>query len=164
MKTETILILLSLAALFLSAGCAQTNPPKACTEEARLCPDGTAVGRVGPNCEFAPCPNMTNCTCPQGYVQEGDVCTPACYYSTPKCLMPSILCNATQKTLEQACINSGGNITTKLCCKLITEFPDTCLIGACGCSPDNSHEINACNCGTGRCWDSSKSQCITLDN
>ncbi|MBW3019573.1 hypothetical protein KY329_05310 [Candidatus Woesearchaeota archaeon] len=28
----------------------------ACTEEAKLCPDGSAVGRTGPNCEFAPCP------------------------------------------------------------------------------------------------------------
>ncbi len=27
-----------------------------CTLEARICPDGTAVGRSGPNCEFAPCP------------------------------------------------------------------------------------------------------------
>ena len=30
--------------------------PVACTEEAKLCPDGSAVGRTGPNCEFAPCP------------------------------------------------------------------------------------------------------------
>ncbi len=29
---------------------------KACTEEAKLCPDGSAVGRTGPNCEFSPCP------------------------------------------------------------------------------------------------------------
>lgn len=29
---------------------------KACTMEAKLCPDGSAVGRTGPNCEFAPCP------------------------------------------------------------------------------------------------------------
>ena len=28
----------------------------ACTEEAKLCPDGSAVGRTGPNCEFAECP------------------------------------------------------------------------------------------------------------
>jgi len=27
-----------------------------CTMEAKLCPDGSAVGRTGPNCEFAPCP------------------------------------------------------------------------------------------------------------
>ena len=29
--------------------------PKACTAEAMICPDGTAVGRTGPNCEFTPC-------------------------------------------------------------------------------------------------------------
>jgi len=28
----------------------------ACTMEAKMCPDGSAVGRTGPNCEFAPCP------------------------------------------------------------------------------------------------------------
>lgn len=28
----------------------------ACTMDAKVCPDGSAVGRVGPNCEFAPCP------------------------------------------------------------------------------------------------------------
>ena len=30
----------------------------ACTQEAKLCPDGSAVGRTGPNCEFAQCPAM----------------------------------------------------------------------------------------------------------
>lgn len=28
----------------------------ACTLEAKVCPDGSSVGRVGPSCEFAPCP------------------------------------------------------------------------------------------------------------
>lgn len=28
----------------------------ACTMEAKICPDGTAVGRHGPNCDFDPCP------------------------------------------------------------------------------------------------------------
>lgn len=39
------------------------KPPKdggpkeqACTMEAKLCPDGSSVGRQGPNCEFSPCP------------------------------------------------------------------------------------------------------------
>lgn len=31
--------------------------PKACTQEAKLCPDGSYVGRTGSNCEFAACPN-----------------------------------------------------------------------------------------------------------
>jgi len=30
--------------------------PKACTQEAKVCPDGSAVSRTGPNCEFSPCP------------------------------------------------------------------------------------------------------------
>lgn len=28
----------------------------ACTMDAKICPDGSAVGRVGPNCNFAACP------------------------------------------------------------------------------------------------------------
>lgn len=28
-----------------------------CTQEAKLCPDGSYVGRTGPRCEFAECPN-----------------------------------------------------------------------------------------------------------
>ena len=31
----------------------------ACTMEAKICPDGSAVGRTGPTCEFAPCPIAT---------------------------------------------------------------------------------------------------------
>lgn len=37
----------------------QTNTKpsyKACTMEAKICPDGSGVGRTGPNCEFAECP------------------------------------------------------------------------------------------------------------
>ncbi len=30
--------------------------PVACTADAKLCPDGSYVGRSGPNCEFDPCP------------------------------------------------------------------------------------------------------------
>jgi hypothetical protein len=32
--------------------------PVACTMEALVCPDGSAVGRSGPKCEFAACPNQ----------------------------------------------------------------------------------------------------------
>ncbi len=30
--------------------------PVACTMDAKSCPDGSAVGRIPPRCEFAPCP------------------------------------------------------------------------------------------------------------
>lgn len=32
--------------------------PTACTQEAKQCPDGSYVGRTGPNCEFAECPEV----------------------------------------------------------------------------------------------------------
>lgn len=34
-----------------------TPEPVSCTLEAKQCPNGSYVGRTGPNCEFAPCPN-----------------------------------------------------------------------------------------------------------
>lgn len=35
-----------------------------CTMDAKICPDGTGVGRTGPNCEFAPCPGEPGSTPP----------------------------------------------------------------------------------------------------
>lgn len=37
---------------------APSGPPGGvvCTKDAKLCPDGSYVGRTGPSCEFAPCP------------------------------------------------------------------------------------------------------------
>ena len=31
-----------------------------CTQDTKLCPDGSYVGRTGPNCEFALCPGMSD--------------------------------------------------------------------------------------------------------
>lgn len=36
------------------------DSPRACTDEAKLCPDGSAVGRNGPNCEFTSCPRINS--------------------------------------------------------------------------------------------------------
>ncbi len=45
--------------LFLQKNVLPITPiEQACTMEAMLCPDGSAVGRSGPNCEFAPCPEV----------------------------------------------------------------------------------------------------------
>lgn len=63
-----VLVLASFAGAFL-LGKNQTpndnnpsaNPSgKACTQEAKICPDGSSVGRTGPNCEFAPCPTTSS--------------------------------------------------------------------------------------------------------
>ena len=65
-------IIVILAAIFsLSAGCQSTvvnqappAKPVACTLEAKQCPDGSYVGRSGPNCEFAACPEPKATTTP----------------------------------------------------------------------------------------------------
>ena len=56
---------------------------------------------------------------------------------------------------EKACVDSGGTVQTANCCKTASDFPNNCLIGACGCSLDNSKEIKICDCGDG-CWDGIK--------
>lgn len=59
---------------------------------------------------------------------------------------------------EPGCINSGGSVSTAMCCKSVDDFPNTCLIGACGCSPENSHQVKICNCEIDRCFNGS--ECI----
>ena len=46
----------------------QSSQPVACTTEAKICPDGTAVGRTGPNCEFAACPDVASSSAAGGTV------------------------------------------------------------------------------------------------
>lgn len=62
----------------------------------------------------------------------------------------------TSTTPEQGCLNSGGQVATSSCCLSTSNFPNTCLIGACGCDATNSHEVNVCDCGTDKCFNGSK--------
>lgn len=65
----------------------------ACTQEAKLCPDGSAVGRTGSNCEFAPCPLaglscLKDADCPslQYTCQETQGSGIACPSTDPTCV------------------------------------------------------------------------------
>ncbi len=62
MKLSVFVISILLIGLIALFGCTNENNVVACTEEAKICPDGSAVGRIGPNCEFADCPKLPkNC-------------------------------------------------------------------------------------------------------
>lgn len=116
--------------------------PVACTLEAKICPDGSYVGRIAPSCEFAPCPSV-ECSCPEGYVPDGETCTPECYYSIPKCLKPSLSCNATCQYIDDcvpaecchpsSCINRAYKGVCNLACTESCEGPLDCGAGSCGC-------------------------------
>jgi len=57
------------------------------------------------------------------------------------------------RKIEAACVSSGGEVTASLCCKSVGDFPNLCLVGPCGCSPEHSHKVKICNCGEGKCFD-----------
>lgn len=61
---------------------------------------------------------------------------------------------------ESVCINSGGTVGTSSCCMATNDFPNLCLVGPCGCSPENSHEVKICDCGDGECFNGS--ECLAI--
>lgn len=72
MKKSLIIIV---GILFLGAGGfvlfgKKQLQPVGCTMEAKICPDGSAVGRSGPKCEFAPCPDVAQNTAPKTSAPE----------------------------------------------------------------------------------------------
>ena len=59
-KHKTIILLVLIIILFFGVGYLLftkvfNNQQIACTMEAKICPDGSYVGRSGPDCEFTPC-------------------------------------------------------------------------------------------------------------
>ncbi len=74
-------VVASILALFVLAGIAafvlvspSVSQPTECTTEAKICPDGSAVGRTGPNCEFASCLDIATSTASPSVVGEGKHC------------------------------------------------------------------------------------------
>jgi|GEM_PF-4313556 len=53
---------------------------------------------------------------------------------------------------HEGCTDSGGTIIIAECCGSTGDFPNTCVVGPCGCSPAGSHEVYSCDCGAGKCF------------
>jgi hypothetical protein len=67
MKEYGIIIGVVVATVGISLWAIKTRAPqapagRACSLVAKMCPDGSVVGRTGPNCEFAPCPTVATTT------------------------------------------------------------------------------------------------------
>ncbi|MDI1227142.1 MAG: hypothetical protein PSY14_05620 [bacterium] len=55
----TRFLALALACLISTTACADrmmAEPVRACTKDAKMCADGSSVGRTGPDCQFPSCP------------------------------------------------------------------------------------------------------------
>jgi hypothetical protein len=60
---------------------------------------------------------------------------------------------------ESACASAGGTVATRPCCTSTADFPNTCALGACGCSPDTSAPRHVCQCPAGQCFNGTA--CVT---
>lgn len=68
-----ILVLIGIAGFFYRNAIESPGPIVACPLDAKLCPDGSSVGRVAPTCEFAACPAGpagVTYDIPEGYVAD----------------------------------------------------------------------------------------------
>jgi len=94
------ILLLILATIFISS-C--INEPLACTEEARMCEDGSYVARDhNNNCEFKECPEKINCdytnNCEEGFncYKFEDESEAICYQGDPCLRCDSFSCDFTE--------------------------------------------------------------------
>ena len=89
-----------------------TSDSVACTMDAKICPDGSAVGRVGPNCEFAACPVTPEVVCTEA-MKKATACTleyaPVCGLVQVQCVTtPS---NPVPDTFSNGCSAcAAGNV------------------------------------------------------
>ncbi|MFA6494892.1 MAG: hypothetical protein WC246_00805 [Candidatus Paceibacterota bacterium] len=75
---KTIIAPIVIVATMIAGGAywyaVQTQPINtACTMETKLCPDGSSVGRTGPDCAFAPCPDGTLATNTDGTLSDAGI-------------------------------------------------------------------------------------------
>ncbi len=112
---------------------------------------------------------LTNVYCAYGYTTDANgcqVCAPATGGAggnggtggaggSDAAGTPDAQVSVDAQALAALCTSSGGSISTGLCCNSSGDFPDSCLIGACGCAPTSSHTVATCACPAGTCFSTS---------
>lgn len=111
-----------------------------CCRASKSFPNTCGVGACG--CSWSSSHAVYVCACPAGSCFNGTRCV-------------SRAPAPTQSSASKACQQSGGTVTKSSCCLSSSDFPNTCRIGACGCSAEYSHPVNVCRCPTGKCWNGS---------
>ena len=94
----------------------------ACTEEAKLCPDGSAVGRTGAKCEFAPCPPISSLLseaearviAEKSCIKGGEVLSSGIYNENSKTWWYDANLNATREGCNPACVVSEETKTAEI--------------------------------------------------
>ncbi len=90
------------------------SAPVACTMDAKICPDGSAVGRTAPNCEFAACPISQEVVCTD-VMKQNQACTreyrPVCGLVQVQCITTP--CDPVPETFSNGCSAcAAGNVVS----------------------------------------------------
>ena len=118
----------------------------ACTLEAKICPDGSAVGRTGPNCEFAACPSA-------GQSCKKDSDCPSAQYTCQEIQGTGTACPSTDPTCVPTHTTSAGE------CKV--KEGNRCSVNS-DCASGNLCHKNICTSPIGRqCSGPSDTSCPT---
>lgn len=72
-----------------------------CTMDAKQCPDGSYVGRSGPDCEFAACPDTTPVPVESGTKFCPEIYQPVCAQVQVECITTP--CNPVSQTFSNGC-------------------------------------------------------------
>ncbi len=120
------------------------SPEVVCTMEAKICPDGSAVGRIPPTCEFAPCPG------------EKDICEDRCgdeICQEVVCMAIGCPCPETPEACPEDCKQATGKCGIENCHGLDIacgpNIPETCdMMYAAG---DNCRQYASCQTMNGQC-------------
>jgi hypothetical protein len=98
------------------------NNGAACTMEAKLCPDGSAVGRTGPNCEFTPCPKIDSllseiearAIAEKSCIKGGKTLTAGIYNKNSKTWWYDANLNSVREGCNPACVVSEEKKTAEI--------------------------------------------------
>lgn len=112
-------------------------PPIACTQEAKQCPDGSYVGRTGPNCEFAKCPEIidpspvteckkdSDCPSPQYVCRELQGVGTACPSGDSSCMPTYTVTKGECKLKEGNRCSTDSDCSVGLCHDNVCVSPIT---------------------------------------
>ena len=118
------------------------------------CVSGSGVYQPG---DVIPMSSCTTCRClPDGSVgQCTGLCTPDAG-PVPRDTAGMDTSPSDAGGLLALCLSTGGQVSQSLCCGSAgsaASFPNSCLTGACGCSPANSTLVDTCLCPHNGCFD-----------
>ncbi|MBI4044230.1 MAG: hypothetical protein HY392_00810 [Candidatus Diapherotrites archaeon] len=145
-------ILILIFALFLS-GCAFTDFSihqiiYGCTKELSYCENGRSVGRVGPNCEFAPCElpsSLEECETKQGFWKDWCISD----FASEVTINPEICKTITSNRVKNECfynISYNDNAKDADTCMKLPIFQNDCIVNV----SENSSDEKLCDLVAGK--------------